>query len=414
MNKIVHLAVLIAFVSSCTSLRVKKAFRASDLPKQASGILIRELATGKVIFSHRENEFFMPASNMKLATMLVAKRNLRDAIPSFKYVETQDSLFFWGTGDPSLLHPKLKGDALLKKLQTSAKVLVYADEERLVKSMGDGWAWDDYNDDYAAEISQLPLYNNQVRIQKKEGVWQIFPAYFKQNMHVGKQKDALRARLTNQIELPDTTVYPAQAIPFITSVELSSALLADTLHKPVLVRPMAIPSNAKTHYAGHLDSLLIPMMHTSDNQIAEQLLYVIAAERSWLGPTAKILGQIKKEEPFFASLRWVDGSGLSRYNLVRPSDMIQMLGYLANEVPMEKLQIYLPEIGKSGTLRNSRLSQGGAAWAKSGSFGNTYDLSGYYRDSKGKMYLFSILTNLANRSIAASKSDVISILNALR
>jgi D-alanyl-D-alanine carboxypeptidase/D-alanyl-D-alanine-endopeptidase (penicillin-binding protein 4) len=176
---------------------------------------------------------------------------------------------------------------------------------------------------------------------------------------------------------------------------------------------MPKPAAAKIQYAGNLDSLLIPMMYTSDNQIAEQLLYVIAAQRGWVGPTANIIAKLKQENPVLEPLRWVDGSGLSRYNLARPSDLIRILRELAQWVPMEKLQQILPKTGQSGTLRTARLTQG-VAWAKSGSFGNTYDLSGFYRDGHGKMYVFSMMSNLANRSVTASKADVITLLNALR
>ena len=93
--------------------------------------------------------------------------------------------------------------------------------------------------------------------------------------------------------------------------------------------------------------------------------------------------------------------------------MIQILRELQNEVPMETLQVLLPQAGQSGTMRNVKLHPG-TAWAKSGSFGNTYDLSGFYQDAQGKMYRFSIFANLANRSVAAIKADVISLLNALR
>jgi D-alanyl-D-alanine carboxypeptidase/D-alanyl-D-alanine-endopeptidase (penicillin-binding protein 4) len=413
MTKISYLVVLLALLSSCTPLRVKKAFHSSALTKQFSGVFIEEVATGKAIFTHNADQYFMPASNMKLATMLLAKRNLPDSIPAFKYLETADTLFFWGTGDPSLMHPKLRGNALLKKLQASNKVLVYADDESLVKAMGNGWAWDDYHDDYSAEISLMPLYNNQISVQKKAGVWQISPKLFSQDTRVTKQKEVMRGRNSNHLDLPDTTAYAKQAIPFITSVDLTARLLADTLKKPILAQKHPIPAAAIIHYDGLLDSLIRPMMYTSDNQIAEQLLYLIAAKRGWSGPTSRIIEQLKKENSVVADLRWVDGSGLSRYNLVRPTDMIQILRELQNEVPMETLQVLLPQAGQSGTMRNVKLHPG-TAWAKSGSFGNTYDLSGFYQDVQGKMYRFSIFANLANRSVAAIKADVINLLNALR
>lgn len=413
MTKISYLVVLLALLSSCTPLRVKKAFHTTSMTKQFSGVFIEEVASGNTVFTHNADQYFMPASNMKLATTLLAKRNLPDSIPAFKYLETSDTLFFWGTGDPSLMHPKLRGNALLKKLQASSKVLVYADDANQVKAMGDGWAWDDYQDDYSAEISLMPLYNNQISVQNKAGVWQISPKLFSQDARVTKQKVVMRSLHSNHLDLPDTTAYAKQAIPFITSVELTARLLADTLHKPILSQKHAIPAEARIQYDGLLDSLIRPMMYTSDNQIAEQLLYLIAAKRGWSGPTSRIIEQLKKENSVVADLRWVDGSGLSRYNLVRPIDMIQILRELQNEVPMETLKVLLPQAGQSGTMRNVKLDPG-TAWAKSGSFGNTYDLSGFYQNAKGKMYRFSIFTNLANRSVAASKADVITLLNALR
>ena len=57
---------------SCTQVHWSKTFQKSPLAKQSSGLLIQELNTGKVVFSHKADQFFMPASNAKLATFLMA------------------------------------------------------------------------------------------------------------------------------------------------------------------------------------------------------------------------------------------------------------------------------------------------------------------------------------------------------
>jgi len=52
-------------------------------------------------------------------------------------------------------------------------------------------------------------------------------------------------------------------------------------------------------------------------------------------------------------------------------------------------------------------------WAKSGSFGNTYDLSGYYLTKEGKTLAFSVLSNLGNTSVKEIKQSVLEFLKAI-
>lgn len=114
------------------------------------------------------------------------------------------------------------------------------------------------------------------------------------------------------------------------------------------------------------------------------------------------------------SVRWVDGSGLSRYNLFRPMDFIEILRALSQKVDPANLHFLLPQTGKTGTFKSVKLkSDNRIIWAKSGSFSNTYDLSGFFQNSKGKTYVFSILTNLANQAVSVSKRDVINFLENL-
>ena len=89
---------ILTSVFSCSSTRWNHSFNKSPLSTLASGILIQELNSGKTVFSHQADQFFMPASNAKLATFLMAHSFLGDSIPSFAYHEVKDSLFFWGTG----------------------------------------------------------------------------------------------------------------------------------------------------------------------------------------------------------------------------------------------------------------------------------------------------------------------------
>lgn len=409
---------ILANVFSCSSSRWNHSFHKSPLSKLSTGILIQELNTGNVVFSHRADQFFMPASNTKLATFLMAKRFLGDSIPSFTYLEKKDTLFFWGTGDPTQLNPAFSNRSLLDFLQKTNKVLVYCAPSKEIPPLGSGWSWDDYNDRYSAEISPLPLYGNLVGFAVKNQHWETIPHFFNPGISVNHLVNyVLRDRLKNEFSVPVLkSDLKSQQVPFVTSASLTVKLLADTLKKDVVFQSKAVDPLAKIQYVGLLDSLYVPMLHDSDNMIAEHILLLIAAQNHWTGGAQDIIAQLKKESnfEFLKSVRWVDGSGLSRYNLFRPMDFIEILRSLQQSIGMNKLQVLLPQTGKTGTLKSVKLKSGQSViWAKSGSFGNTYDLSGFFQNSKGRTYVFSIMTNLANQSVSQSKLDVINFLENL-
>jgi D-alanyl-D-alanine carboxypeptidase/D-alanyl-D-alanine-endopeptidase (penicillin-binding protein 4) len=92
--------------------------------------------------------------------------------------------------------------------------------------------------------------------------------------------------------------------------------------------------------------------------------------------------------------RWVDGSGLSRYNLFTPESMVTVLSKMYRNVPRQRLFSFFPVGGASGTLKDW---YGGNPkpyiYAKSGSLGNNYCLSGYLLTKSGKTLIFSFMNN---------------------
>ena len=403
-------------LAGCQSSHLQIAFNESSLAQRASGVMIKDLSTGKVLFEKNADQYFMPASNMKLLTFLQANRILGDQIPSFKYRETKDTLFFWGTGDISNLHPSIKNTALRDFLAASSKVLVYGAPLKPLPIMGSGWAWDDYNDHYSADISDMPLYGNLVSFSAAQRRWNITPDAFASVAKTGATLEVRRNRLKNEFTLPElkTEKYGEQQVPFMTSPDMTAFLLSDTLHKSVETMPLAVHSDARIFYAGKMDSLYVPMLHESENAVAEQLLVMIASEKGW-DPT-QVIDNLKKEpgNEFMKDIRWIDGSGLSRYNLIRPKDFIYILELLSKEVAPERLHALLPEANKTGTMRNVQdINPGVRIWAKSGSFGNTYDLSGYYQTKDGKTLAFSVLSNLGNTSVREIKKSVVEFLKAI-
>ena len=90
--------------------------------------------------------------------------------------------------------------------------------------------------------------------------------------------------------------------------------------------------------------------------------------------------------------RWVDGCGLSRYNLFSPKDFIYILDKLQNEFGLERMKRILTT-GGQGTLTGYYTKDAGFIYAKTGSMSNNVSISGYLISKKNKLLLFSIQIN---------------------
>ncbi|MES2794451.1 MAG: D-alanyl-D-alanine carboxypeptidase, partial [Bacteroidota bacterium] len=141
----------------------KKIKKSEVFNQNFTGFSLYDLAKNKVIIHSNEAQYFQPASNMKLFTFYAGLKTLGDSIPALKYIKRGDSLIFWGTGDPSLLHPDLPKSNVINFLKNRPEKLYFSDSNNFQSIYGSGWAWDDYNDDYQAEINSLPIYGNIVR-----------------------------------------------------------------------------------------------------------------------------------------------------------------------------------------------------------------------------------------------------------
>src|SRR4029077_9774175 len=97
----------------------------------------------------------------------------------------------------------------------------------------------------------------------------------------------------------------------------------------------------------------IPMMYRSDNFFAEQTLLMVSRQQLGIMKDEIIidtlLNGVLADLPQKPS--WVDGSGLSRFNLFTPKDFVFLLSKFKNEFGMERMKTILPTGGK-GTLKN--------------------------------------------------------------
>jgi len=400
--------------------KVKKAFEGSALLHQYPvGFELFDLEKGKVIYGQNNHQYFVPASNTKLYTFYAALMTLPDTIPALRYIEKGDSLIFWGTGDPSFLHRELQGNKALRFLQKHPGKLFYSPGRYTGELYGAGWAWDDYNEDFQAEITELPLYGNLVEVQM-EGGMRILPGVFQQaflrdSLSDRPQGYIKRELLVNRFHVPlGKLTFKAQLLPFKTSTALTLALLSDTLHREVGEIALKMPDSARTLYDLPRDSVLKQMLLPSDNFIAEQLLLLCANQVSATLETAETIAAT--EQKFLTSLPdkpvWVDGSGLSRYNLFTPADMVRVLELIYKRVnDRKKLFAMLPAGGKSGTLKRAYpATNQPVVFAKTGTLSGVHNQSGYVVTRRGKTYIFSFMNNNFVQPVAQVRKEMVKMM----
>jgi D-alanyl-D-alanine carboxypeptidase/D-alanyl-D-alanine-endopeptidase (penicillin-binding protein 4) len=101
-------------------------------------------------------------------------------------------------------------------------------------------------------------------------------------------------------------------------------------------------------------------------------------------------------------LRMVDGSGLSRYNLLTPELLVGLLNRMLQSPHRELWITSLPVAGQSGTLAGTLQDPAlrGNVYAKTGTLSGIRALSGYLLEPGGEPVTFSILLNHHLRSAA--------------
>jgi D-alanyl-D-alanine carboxypeptidase/D-alanyl-D-alanine-endopeptidase (penicillin-binding protein 4) len=116
------------------------------------------------------------------------------------------------------------------------------------------------------------------------------------------------------------------------------------------------------------------------------------------------------------NIRRVDGSGLSRYNLVSPQVLATALEKLYQQQPMDRIQKLFPAGEQSGTLKDwfGNGENPAYVYAKTGSMSGVYCLAGYLKTKKGKTLVFSFMSNNFIGSNRVIKEELQVILEYIR
>jgi len=410
-------------ISCSPALQIKKQVLQSEksLHDQV-GFYLAELNSSKPLVDVNGATYFTPASNTKIFTLYTSLRLLGDSLVALKYIQKNDSLFFQGMGDPSFLYSSIYNNSRTYFFFKNAAGKLYFNSSNFqTESLGPGWAWDDYNYYYSAERSSFPIYGNLISIQKKEGGFDFQPKHFATDWQSANEKQA-EEEIVRGIDSNHLTYYPSEKrnkswqIPFRSSPDLTAGLLSDTLHRKVEVATSFPSGKYFLLKSIPVDSAYKPMMTESDNFVAEQLLLQCAAIVSdTLKPEMAIRYATQN---FLSDLpdvpQWVDGSGLSRFNLFTPRSIVALWKKIYTVSSKERLFALLAVGGKSGTLKKLYKSETPYIFGKTGSLSNVQCLSGFLITKKNKILVFSFMHNNFTSSGSLVRQNIQTILEKVR
>lgn len=330
------------------------------------GIKVVAVETGEVIYEKNSHKLHHPASTTKLftAATVLAKLGSDYQFETTVYVDANadiqmpGNIYLKGKADPVLQPQDIVrlADVLLESGVKSIQGDILIDTTYLdTVREGPGWMWDD-----------RPLRISALSIREIEP-------------EPGTRSRAFACGYLLKTELEQK------------GIEVVGDVISGT-----------VPSDARRvakHLSPPLADILKLMNKPSDNWIAELLFKAIGAEvmgepGTWQkGRDAvnEFLEEIIGEPP---AHRFVDGSGLSRYNLLNVELLTKLLVYMyQNFELMPEYLASLPIAGVDGTLRNRM--QGVSAEkmlrAKTGTLSGVSALAGYTVTADDEVFAFGIL-----------------------
>lgn len=448
--------------SSGGALNVAQSAAVAGLPEQLDalladsrldgahiGVVVRKADSGEIIYSRNGDKRFNPASNEKLLTTSAAAQLLGPA-HTFSTTVTHSGLrrasvvtgdlYLKGTGDPTITPAAY--DELAKKVADSGikQVLggVVADDSWFDNvRLGTEWAWDDEPFAYAAQISALTVAGTAefdtgvVRVESGPGATVGAPAaitlvpattYVKVvNRAVTGAAGSARTISVDREHGTNTIVVTGSA-PFgsavgfnLRSVDNPTAY-ASSLFQAALARhgvrvtkpgtigttpAVTIPVTSRQSIP--LGQILVPLLKLSNNGHAEILVKSVGRKMRNQGTWSAGLGSIST---FLAdsgvranNLRMVDGSGLSRQDLITPEEVTALLHSAQSKPWFTTWYDALPIAGNparlvGGTLASRMVGTAAAnnVHAKTGSLTSVSALSGYVTNAAGEKLIFSVIS----------------------
>lgn len=410
-------------------------------------LMVRDAQSGQTLYQHNPGSRLIPASSLKLLTTAAALDVLG---PQYRFStrllsdgsrqgdRLTGNLYLRGGGDPSLQWRDLQALARELAAQGIRHVqgdLVFDDSVFDAVRLGLDWSNDDEPTYYAAQISGLTVAPSDdfdagsliVTVQAPQAAGQpvrysITPdtdyVQLSNRARSGPGESLALDRLhgTNQLVL-DGRLAPGQVRRLWVSVWEPTALVANLFERALAEQGIrvegrrvvgAITAANATLLASHdsapLQTLITPLLKLSNNTMSEALLKAMGRQTANAGTAsagaAAVANFLQREGLAQGAFIQVDGSGLSRRNLVSAQNFTDLLLVARKQPWFDAWYAALPIAGNPARMVGGSLSQrlqGTSAadnlHGKTGSMTAVSSLTGYITDAHGRRLVFSMLSN---------------------
>jgi D-alanyl-D-alanine carboxypeptidase/D-alanyl-D-alanine-endopeptidase (penicillin-binding protein 4) len=449
-----HLVGLSFLLSGCagfsqpsTSVSLDHLVADPALSGATVSLMVRDAGSGRTLYQHNPRTRLIPASNLKLLTTAAAMDVLG---PQYRF-STQllsdgmrqgerltGNLYLRGLGDPTLQFADYQALAAQLASQGVRQVqgeLVFDDTWFDAERLGIDWAQDDESTYYGAQISALTVSPNTdfdagtlIVTAKAPGLAGqpvsvvVSPAtdYVQLSNRAvsgpGNTYAITRQHGTNLLQLTGALAPGKQSRQWV-SVWEPTQLVANLFEQALARQGIqvvgrrviggATPATATLlaeHQSAPLQALITPLLKLSNNAMSEALLKAMGrktanAGTAQAGVTA-VAAFMKRQGMDPTTLSQVDGSGLSRRNLLSSQNLTDLLLATARQPWFEAWYNALPVAGNADRMTGGSLRyrlRGTPAennlHAKTGSMAGVSSLSGYITDAQGRRLVFSMVSN---------------------
>ncbi len=425
MKRLLTIIFMILFINSAQAKPggIEKVISDCGLNKGAVSISVKDTSTGKTIYELNADKPVSPASTLKIITLTTALDTLGSDY-NFKtslYKTTNNELQLKLGADPYLKASDLK------KLMASAKAkkiiepkAVYIDDYILDNTeWGEGWQWDDDLNPLMPKFSSYNLDKNLLDViidHTVEGapaniyVETFYPVTFMNLVTTGKENSVSLNRnnsispnvitaegtVADRIKLKIPVNYPKRYF----YIRLEEAIRANKLEYYSDFKQRKTPQS-NVYIVGeikHPISVAVSDIFKNSNNMAAETVFKIAGGK-FVNNTGALKNSLlmfneycKKHNLNNENIKIVDGSGVSKNNLITADFMSDFLIVQSQKEDFDKYKELFPTPGE-GTLQNRMLYFKDNLRAKTGTLSDISALAGYITTQKGRTVAFDIMIN---------------------
>ena len=410
-------------LSADASGMIDKALRTSSINRSAVSVSVRDIKTGAQVYGLNPMKPVNPASTQKLVTYAVALDTLgEDYVFSTElYKSTNNDLYLKLSADPYLTTKDLKN---LFSTAKSKNIIepkgVYIDDYVLDSSYwGEGWQWDDDLSTLMPKFGSYNLDSNILKITVKPTTLNspadiytevFYPVGFVNLVKTGSEnnlKISHNETISHNLLEVNGTVrqlaylrIPVSNIKLYFKLRLEEAINDSKVFYYGKIFQKKLPSEdvyLVDKIERPLSQAAVSILQSSNNMVAETV-YKLAGGKyvnntgSMESANEMFLAFCEKNNIKADDVRLVDGSGVSKNNLMTADFMTRFLVAEANQPNFESYKSAMAAPG-SGTLSNRMLYFRDNMKAKTGTLSDVSAIAGYIKTRQGKELAFDIMIN---------------------